>query len=144
MKRMFITLLFLSVPAVSLGVSVREFLGGGVENLDASQYVIDRTILDLSDKKITSLDGLENVVNLPPIIDLGENQISAIERKNLIGRTNLHKLLLDNNHIQTIHNDTFKGLTSLLKIDLTNNPISKDNINSLKKLYPNIEFVTGN
>lgn len=79
------------------------------------------------DKNITSLSGIENLINLSSL-NLSNNQISNIEP--LEGLTNLTCLELDNNQISNI--SPLKELTNMTDLDLSSNKIN--NLDSLKGL----------
>jgi len=148
-----ITLSLLSIHMVSFGVSVRELLGGGVGNLDASRYlrpsVSDGLILDLDGKEITSLDGLADIARVSDVsyINLSDNQISAIKQKELAG-LNMMILYLENNQIVDISPDAF-GKSNIIQagywVSLRNNPIleDKDKMIALKERYPKIVWMDG-
>ncbi len=83
--------------------------------------------LNASNRKISSLGGIERLINLS-VLDLGGNQISDISL--LAGLTDIVLLWLNNNQISDI--SPLAGFTNLKQLFLTNNQIS--DISPLERL----------
>ena len=106
----------------------------GIDNVNKlSLYLIK-----LKSIPSNAFKGLENILSL----NVNYCETEHVDKNAFSGLDKLWQLDLSRNKIRTIHKDTFKGLTSLHQVDLYGNPISKKNISVLKKLYPNIEFIT--
>ena len=140
---------------VTFGVSVRELLGGGAGKLDAGWHASSSTLgstnkdyLDLSAEGITDLDGLSDIEGIGNFttINLVNNQIAKVERKDLLGMDSVKEIFLDANQISDdgISPDAFSALrpsgakTGQVKnvaISLTDNPISEEQIKRLLGLY---------
>lgn len=83
--------------------------------------------IDLSNKNIRDLTGLEKCTNITSLI-LSQNNISNLNA--ISDLTNLKSLNLDNNKISNV--STLNGLTSLTNLSLANNSIN--DINGISKL----------
>ena len=86
--------------------------------------------LSLTDKGLTSLEGVETLAGLEELL-AGDNKISSIE--NLAGLTKLKKLHLYNNRIDSLSG--IENLTELEELQISNNPLtSLDELKNLSKL----------
>lgn len=95
--------------------------------------------LDLRFLNISSLAGLQNIPNFKDItfIDLSFNKICKINPEELQNCEHLKILRLRNNNLININVEAFENITETV-INLSGNRISRDNINQLEELFPNV------
>lgn len=98
-------------------------------------------ILNLSQRGITSLEGLETIENPDKIleIDLSDNYITVIPQNILNTFTSLEKLILQGNQLQTIPDKL--TLPKLLELDLSQNKIRQLPPNAFSG-YPQLEVIS--
>lgn len=94
--------------------------------------------LVLVHNQLTSLpDSIGNLTNLKEL-HLNNNQLTSLPES--IGKlTNLEKLVLHNNKLKTLPN-SIGNLKKLERLDLVGNPISDEEVERIKKLFPNTEI----
>ncbi len=82
------------------------------------------TDLDLSNKKITSLDNDHfNAFTMLTSLNLSNNLIEQLPDQIFISLNYLNNINLSNNRLNTLPNDLFKGLKSIKKLNISNNQI---------------------
>jgi hypothetical protein len=126
-----------SIPAIS----IQDLLD--VEAIPA----IEDGVLDLSNRNISSLDGLQNIPNINTVetLVLENNRITKLKNA-FVGLNNLKELFLLNNKICNIKN-AFIDLNQLQILSLANNRITKVqdvfiNLHELKVLALNDNTIT--
>lgn len=114
MKQLFLILSLMLVPASIYGMEKSLKSELSVQDLiDRNQLPeIREGLLDLSEKKLTSLYGLQNIPN--------KDQIEF--------------LFFPCNQIMDLKDDTFDSFVHLKELDLSNNPMPKLNFKALEKL----------
>jgi hypothetical protein len=108
----------------------------GIENL------VNLKILDCWNNQLTSLEGIENLVNLEAL-SCSNNQLTSLEGiENLI---NLEKLWCSNNQLTSL--DGIENLVNLEKLWCSNNQLTSlegvENLINLKELYCRDNQLTG-
>ncbi len=101
-----------------------------------------RTLV-LSNKKLTSLEGLQLIKSIDTVrlLDLGNNKLTTIQPDAFIGLTNLQILWLGGNQLTTIQPGAFNGLTNLQILGLNHNqlqtiqPNAFNGLGNLQDLY---------
>ncbi|MDE6357629.1 MAG: leucine-rich repeat domain-containing protein, partial [Eubacteriales bacterium] len=110
----------------SLKTAVKEVLGISDDSELTYGRLKTETSLDLSNKNITDLSGIEYFTNLESL-DLSNNQINSSDSSNLkslLTLKNLKTLDLSNNQITTFGQEELANLTKLESVDLSNNQIT--------------------
>lgn len=100
----------------------------------------DKGILDLSNKHLCSLQGLEKLACIKTIrkLNMNNNRLIRLDKNILNTCRQLRELNLSNNQLTTIEPNTFENFSQLKHLNLSNNAITELSPLSffgLKKLY---------
>ncbi|TET06578.1 hypothetical protein E3J79_01380 [Candidatus Dependentiae bacterium] len=154
MQRVFLALSYLTTISNIPGLSIQDFINNNQLSSIARNETTNKLMLDLSNKNLTSLDGLQNIPHkrkfgflnlsfnkikkLPPgifqgfhnleYIDLSDNQLTELPEESFKNLPQLKILFLCNNKkLRKFSPDIFQGLVSLEKIGLSNEQLKKLN-----------------
>ena len=125
------------IPDKNLMKAIKEELG--VSKI-TDKNILNLTILDASDRNISSIAGIKYAKNLESL-NLSENHLTIIDPGTFDNLTNLHELNLYHNQLADINPKTFKGLANLQTLWITDNQLTTigpgtfDGLANLQELY---------
>uniref|UniRef100_A0AC34R6V4 Chaoptin n=1 Tax=Panagrolaimus sp. JU765 TaxID=591449 RepID=A0AC34R6V4_9BILA len=99
--------------------------------------------LFLQNNNFTSVpsEALTSIRESLTILDLSNNAIKSLERKDFNGLQNITRLILANNKIETIDDEAFADLPLIEYLDLSNNPISTWSPHAFKSISESLSVV---
>jgi len=105
--------------------------------------IVVRNCLDLSNKNLTDIDGLQNIPNSDQIIilNLSNNRLRMLPSNIFSALHNLRIFILNNTQLQALPDTIFRDLINLQVLQLQNNRLKNlpdtifNNLHNLKSLY---------
>lgn len=128
-----------AIPGITIpyGVSIRELLV-----LNRLPEIPEYWEYDLSELRINSLDGLQDIPDIGKVklLNLSHNELTEVKEGDFVGLGNLDELILSHNRLTKLPAKTFRGLGSLTSLVVSHNWIETmdvkalDGLGSLKRL----------
>jgi len=133
----------LTLQAMEPGVSIRELLESG--RLPEIEVKNERKTLDLSNRRINSLDGLQEIPGIKTVeaLDLSNNKLQSLLEGVFAGLNELQELSLSGNNLESLPEGVFAGLNRLWRLYLNNNQLRElpervfAGLDQLQRLYLN-------
>lgn len=148
MKHLTIALAMLvSMPLFSKemheGLSIRDLLAS--HDIPAMRQEGGLLTLDLQNKGITSLEGLQDIPNIQNVqrLNLNSNRLTSVPADSIRGLNQLQELLLSDNQLREIDIMALRQLRSLRSLFVSNNPpLGIETVINLQTRLPGVTVVS--